>query len=210
MIFDYGGVLCFFPTERQVNEFAALAGLDKMSFLHHYWGNRIPYDRGDLTHDEFWDDFARRAGTTYSGDQVRSLIRADIDFWLNLDHRMIDWARSLKHGNGRKIGVLSNMPRELGEHMREHCHWLRDFDHVTLSYEVRSAKPERAIYEDCLKGLGVEPAEAVFIDDRVENIHAAEAIGIRGFLFESAETFSRSMRESDDFLRFGSAPVVFE
>ena len=55
-----------------------------------------------------------------------------------------------------------------------------------LSYEVRSRKPERAIYEHALKFGGV-PAESVwYVDDRIEFVSAAAQLGIHAIQFESA------------------------
>ncbi len=209
VILDYGGVLCFHPREEQVDELAARTGVPKGPFLETYWGLRLPYDRGDVTYEEYWDEFARRTGRQFTKQQVSEFVRLDIDFWVNVDPRMVQWARTLKE-SGRKIAVLSNMPRELGEHMKSHFGWLREFDHVTLSYEVRSVKPEPAIYHDAIQGVGIRPEDAVFLDDRMENVRGAEAVGLRAVLFESAESFTRSAREAHHFLGLGSAPVVLE
>jgi putative hydrolase of the HAD superfamily len=209
VIFDYGGVICFFPSEEQVDELAARTGLAKDLFLKTYWSTRLDYDRGDLTWQKYWDQFARLTGRKFTEDQVHEFVRLDIGFWVRVDPRMIQWARALKE-SGRKIAVLSNMPREIGEYMRANFDWLREFDHITFSYEVRSVKPEPAIYHDAIDGVGVRAEETVFLDDRIENIRGAEAVGLRAVLFGSAETFSRSAREAHHFLGLGSAPVVLE
>jgi len=46
-----------------------------------------------------------------------------------------------------------------------------------LSCDLRSTKPSRDIYEHSLAGLGVGASDALLLDDRVENIRAAEALG---------------------------------
>jgi putative hydrolase of the HAD superfamily len=209
VIFDYGGVLCFHPPETQVEELIARTGIPKDQFLQIYWGQRLSYDRGDLTFREYWNEFALRTGREFSDEQVCEFVARDIAFWVHIDPRMIQWARVVKQ-SGRKIAVLSNMPREIGEHLKTRLDWLPEFDHITFSYEVRSAKPEPAIYHNAIDGLGVRPEEAVFLDDRIENVRGGEAVGLRSVLFESAETFSRSAREAHHFLGLGSAPVVLE
>jgi putative hydrolase of the HAD superfamily len=209
VILDYGGVICFHPPPEEVDELVARTGVPKDVFLESYWGLRADYDRGDLSYQEYWGEFARRTGRSYSAAQVEEFVQLDVHFWLHVDTRMLAWVRTLK-ASGRKVAMLSNMPRELGEYMKSHLDWLGEFDHLTLSYELRSVKPEAAIYRDAVDGLGVHPEEAVFIDDRAENIEAAEALGIRALLFESAEAFSRSARNAGQFLGLGSAPVVFE
>lgn len=209
VIFDYGGVICFHPPETEFEALASLAGAPKEAFLETYWGLRLKYDRGDVTFLEYWNNVARRVGRSYSNSEIDELVRGDIALWLHVDGRMIRWARELKE-SGCKIGLLSNMPRELGEYMLANVPWMHEFDHVTLSYAIRSVKPEPAIYHECLEGLGVRPEETAFLDDRIENIKGAKELGIRAMLFESAESFSRSAREAHHFMDLGTVPVVLE
>lgn len=51
-------------------------------------------------------------------------------------------------------------------------------DHVVLSYEVGSAKPDAAIYRAALGALSVNPAEAVFVDDQAAYCSGAEELGM--------------------------------
>ena len=39
----------------------------------------------------------------------------------------------------------------------------------------------------CLSGLGVKASEAVFLDDRPENVDAAKKLGIHAILFQTPE-----------------------
>jgi HAD superfamily hydrolase (TIGR01509 family) len=90
---------------------------------------------------------------------------------------MVEWARQLG-SSGFKVGLLSNMHPDMVTHCRKHFSWLKDFDFVTFSGEVRLIKPDPAIYLHTLRGLGVTASEAAFLDDREVNIQAARALGI--------------------------------
>ncbi len=206
VIFDYGGVLCSFPTDNQVEDLAAATGANG-DFLENYWLERLQYDKG-MTAAEYWNRFGSRIGRTYTDEQIAGFADRDVRFWLHYDRRMIEWALSLK--KRFKVGLLSNMPRELGEYMRRHTPWLNDFDHVTLSYEIGAIKPNPEIYLYSCRGLGVEPGQALFLDDRPENVRGAKEAGLRAELFQSAEAFSRLVRESDSLVSLGSTPVVLE
>jgi len=50
-------------------------------------------------------------------------------------------------------------------------------------------KPQREIYDDAVRGLGVRPGEALFLDDRIENIQGAREAGLEAELFVSWEDF---------------------
>jgi 2-haloacid dehalogenase len=60
------------------------------------------------------------------------------------------------------------------------------FDHFTdivVSGEERLTKPDAAIYQLALRRFGLGPGQAVFIDDRADNVEAAVANGFVGHLF---------------------------
>lgn len=63
-----------------------------------------------------------------------------------------------------------------------------------LSYELRALKPEPAYYDKVLRGLAFRPEEVVFIDDRRENVDAANAAGMSGILFQSPEGLLEALR----------------
>ena len=65
------------------------------------------------------------------------------------------------------------------------------FDKIYISSEMKIAKPDPAFYQYVLKDLGLEPADAVMIDDNPANIAGAAACGIDGILFSSNDAFRR-------------------
>jgi len=66
---------------------------------------------------------------------------------------------------------------------------LDHFDQVTFSYELGVIKPEAEIYSHAIEGLGVDAAEALFLDDRPENVEGARAAGIHAEVFTTWEEF---------------------
>jgi 2-haloacid dehalogenase len=71
---------------------------------------------------------------------------------------------------------------------------LAPFRDILVSGEVKLIKPDPAIYALALKRFGLAPGEALFVDDRPENIAAAEANGFAGHVFHDAEKL-RTMLE---------------
>lgn len=65
--------------------------------------------------------------------------------------------------------------------------FFRRFRDIVVSGEVRLLKPDPAIYYLALDRFGLKPADALFVDDRAINVEAAEAVGMRGHLFTTAE-----------------------
>lgn len=54
------------------------------------------------------------------------------------------------------------------------------FDAVVISAEVGMRKPDAEIYHHTLERVGASPDAAVFVDDTMVNVRAAEALGIAG------------------------------
>lgn len=71
-------------------------------------------------------------------------------------------------------------------------------DAVVISAEVGIRKPSRRIYAIACERLGIDPEEAVMIDDLQQNLDGAARIGIGGVLHTSAADTRRQLAE-----RFG-------
>ena len=67
------------------------------------------------------------------------------------------------------------------------------FRDIVVSGDEKLVKPDAAIYRLALDRFGLKPDEAVFIDDREDNIAGAEAVGIPGLLFIDAPTLRRDL-----------------
>ncbi len=182
IIFDYGGVLVHHQTEGDRARMAGLLGLEDGLFTELYWATRIDYDKGVLTADEYWQGLARTAGSHLGAKTLDDLISIDSESWMHFDEVMWNWIRELKAAK-KRLAILSNMPRELGEAIKTKPGRFELFDYVTLSYEIHAVKPEPAIYEHCLEGLDALPRNTLFFDDRMENVQGAELLGIRAVQF---------------------------
>jgi putative hydrolase of the HAD superfamily len=181
-IFDYGGVLVHHQTDAEQITMSAIANIAKETFTELYWSTRLDYDEGLVTGAEYWQRIAEAAGTLFQAKTIDQLIEADSLSWMQYDEVMWEWIAQLR-GAGKRVAMLSNMPTDLGEALKSRTDRLKRFDHVTLSYEVRSIKPAAPIYEHCLEGLGVPARRAIFFDDRIANCVGAEMLGIRAIEF---------------------------
>jgi putative hydrolase of the HAD superfamily len=192
VIFDFGGVLVEHQSDADQARLAALAGIPPDKFFDLYWSYRLDYDKGLLSGIEYWQTVGRNGGSTLTANTIDHLTELDNQSWMRFDPAMWEWVGQLRSA-GKPIAMLSNMPRELGEALGK-TDRLGQFDFVTLSYEVRSAKPEPAIYEHCLAGLGTPPDKTLFLDDRMPNVEGAEKLGIRAVHFVDRDEVLANLR----------------
>ncbi len=189
LILDYGGVICFHPTAEQIAEAARACDLTPTAFLNAFWKHRIEYDAG-LDAFEYWRAVAETAGRKFDDALIAQMIDREIDFWLRWDERILAWTRELR-ANGTRIGILSNLPRPLGTRLKNDRDFMSHFDHATLSFELGIVKPQREIYDHAVAGLNVRPEEALFLDDRPENVEGALSAGLQAQLYTTWEDFHR-------------------
>lgn len=192
IIFDFGGVLVGHQTDADQAELARLAGMPANAFSERYWSHRLDYDKGLLSRVEYWQTVAGNGDGTLTPDTADRLAALDNKSWMHFDPVMWQWIDQLRTA-GKPIAMLSNMPRDLGDALKQ-TDRLRRFNHVTLSYQLGSAKPEPAIYEHSLAGLGIDPHRTLFLDDRTENVQAAEMLGIQAIHFTNRDTVLAKLR----------------
>ena len=86
-----------------------------------------------------------------------------------------------------KVGIISNAWSDARLVLNRKFNLDSYVDDAIYSAEVKLAKPDARIYQLALERLGVQAEEAVFVDDVLENVQAAQALGMRGVQFKSTE-----------------------
>ncbi|MBI4749082.1 MAG: HAD family phosphatase [Acidobacteria bacterium] len=186
VIFDYGNVLCQPQPSEMIQEMANLCDIPTLQFQAGYYQFRHQYDLGFLDGSGYWQAFGSVAGFQISESTVEKLIALDNRSWAEPNFLMLDWVARLQNV-GIQTAILSNMPVDMRCELSSLCHWLPKFEVEVYSCELGIAKPDPAIFELCINHLEVVPEEALFVDDRLENIKAAQALGLHSLIFESVE-----------------------
>jgi putative hydrolase of the HAD superfamily len=194
VILDYGEVLCHRPPDEEFHRLAKVFGTDRKSFQKLWDKNRGAFDRGDLTAQAYWAALAEDAGADIGPEQIDHVCKWDVSMWGSANARMVVWLQELRAA-GIKTALLSNMHHDMIAYLRENFDWMDQFDFITFSAEVRLVKPDAAIYEHTLCGLGVTPSETLFVDDREINIKAAREIGMKAVKFRSTAQLRKDLEE---------------
>ena len=102
--------------------------------------------------------------------------------------------KELKASGKYKFYALTNWSAELFPYALEHFHFLQWFDGRVVSGEEKMRKPHPQFYQVLLDRYSVKPEEAVFIDDNLRNIKAAESMGIKSIHFTSPEQLKEELK----------------
>jgi HAD superfamily hydrolase (TIGR01549 family) len=111
------------------------------------------------------------------------------------DQRAMDYIASLRPA--RSVVLLTNAAPGMIEARFSIEELERYFDRVEISYLLKAAKPDPAIFRWSCEQLGIQPNEALVVDDSVDNCEAAEAIGMHVVQYRD---FERTKREVDAIL----------
>lgn len=184
VVFDIGNVLVDFRWRTLMEELGMPAELqpvfEKTIFGSHWWGelDRGIYEEAEIVR-KLREDNREHA-------EEFELIWANRHMLVEPFDYAVPWIERLKE-SGLKIYLLSNYPRDIFTlHTECGCFpFLDAVDGKVVSAFVQLVKPDAEIYAYLMKEYHLKAPECVFIDDRKENVEAAEALGMNGIIFEN-------------------------
>jgi 2-haloacid dehalogenase len=107
----------------------------------------------------------------------------------------VDIFRELKQSGRYKLYALTNWQASLFEIALVRYDFLHWFDGRVVSGEEKTRKPFPEFYHRLLDRYKVLPSEAIFVDDNIRNVKAAEDLGIKGIHFTSSQQFRQELIE---------------
>lgn len=192
IVFDLAGVVFArnplrFP--KHLEEFFSFVFSTPEGGVPKFWED---YDRGVSPVDEVAKAVAEYRGCDIATAKANMMLAIDYQEEVEPTASLIS---ELKE-RGYRLIVLSNMSLEYIDFLRKKPVY-GYFDDEIISCEVQLVKPEREIYELLLSRYGLQPEETIFIDDRMDNVKAAEEIGIVPFFFDrkNAEKSCEELRD---------------
>lgn len=184
VIFDIGEVLTYTVDRSRHKKWEVYLGLqgDRLFDIVDKTGMANAARLGQVSVEEIW----QRVQTFYGLDdeQMQGL---EQDFWSGgaFNHQLANFLSSLRPRY--KTALLSNAWQGARERVSQDFHLNEIVDLMLFSAEEGLAKPDPRFYQLALSRLSVRPEEAVFLDDKSENVDAARALGIWGIRYETNE-----------------------
>jgi putative hydrolase of the HAD superfamily len=185
VVWDLGGVLISMDWPAAAAHWEPRLGLRTGDLLRClFGGNDNTVLIGKVSEDEWWDTIAQRIGTSLRDVQV---LRADLSQREAFDAELLQVVRDLRPI--ARQAIVSNSWGGTRERLRvsgvDHL-----FDEIVISAEVGAAKPAREIYQTAWERLRLPPSSCLLIDDTIENVAAAAALGMTGYVHRSASQTS--------------------
>ncbi|QPC70957.1 hypothetical protein HYE68_001709 [Fusarium pseudograminearum] len=186
LILDLGGVLANFRTKNNVGLKSSLikAALDSS-----YWND---YESGRATETECYENICQEFNIdieTWTGalEQMRKE-------GLQVNTPLISSIKELRQiYTDTKVFCFSNIPASESDALRDEIQSWGIIDEFIASGVICQRKPDTAAYEECLKIVETPVSSCIFVDDKVENVVAAQTLGFKGIVFSDTDTLVRDL-----------------
>lgn len=192
IVFDLGKVLLDFDYSLAARRIAAKASFagDISQFFTVHSDLLVRYETGLISSAEFYQAICRATGFSGSFEEFGSFFG---DIFAEIPP-MVQFQANLR-GAGFPTFIFSNTNDLAIHHIRRAFPFFQNFDGFILSYEHRSMKPDRKIYEVVERQAGWSGSDLLYLDDRPENVEAGKARGWQTILQVSPQqTFIEAAR----------------
>ncbi len=182
IIFDWGGVLCDETALGLISYFSQALKVDPKPLVRAFRPFLPAFQKGEISEDALWQGMcaALKIERPYNQSLWGEALRA-----IYVPKKEIFALASGLKEKGYMVGLLSNAEMAAMAFFHEQGYAM--FDATVFSCAEGTRKPEQRIYEIVLARLGVEPHEAIFIDDRADFLAGAQRLGIHTILFKDHE-----------------------
>ncbi len=185
LLTDFGGVLVRTRTDAPRRALEARLGLSPYTIEDRVFDSDASRraQRGELDYDTLWAQIGldlKLEGRMGLREFHAQFFSAD-----SLDQELLALIRGVRPAI--KTGLISNAWSNARRVFTDVFPLADAFDVMVISAEERVMKPDPRIYRIALERLGAPAGESIFVDDVLENVRGAQALGMRGVHFQSTE-----------------------
>ena len=150
------------------------------------------WERGELALEEYLDAVVFYEPRSFSREEFFAAICAQSK---ELPNGALCILKELAASDKCRIGALNNEARETHEYRVKTFGLHNFFQYTFASCYMGIRKPDPKIYQRALAILGVTPEHSLFIDDRLENVAAAAAAGMKAVRFTGEAELRNQLAE---------------
>ena len=190
-LFDLGGVVVHFDSDRLVHQASQLIG-KSFDDVHQAVYDKellLPFELGQIRPQAYYEGLKTKLKLPWTYEQF-------VRIWNDIfsENQDVAWLlRRLKERH--KLVALTNTNELHISHMKRSIPSLALFHHIIASCDVGLRKPDPQIYRVALERAGVQPREAIYVDDRPELVEAGRSVGLAAIRFESLPQLEHDLRQ---------------
>lgn len=188
IIFDLGGVLFINGTKKFIMSLSKKYNIDLEKARDVIDGGvGTLYRENKISRDEFWERALKELLIEEDSDRLETE-------WIN-GYDLIEETKELilELKKKYKIYYVSDNAKGLSSKLNEKYDFRSWFDDGILAYEAGVRKPHPLIYEMLMHKAKLSPNEAIYIDDKKDNLFPSKEMGMQTILFESPEKLKEKL-----------------
>jgi glucose-1-phosphatase len=191
LIFDLGKVIVPFDFGRGYRAMEGLCGLAAADIPKRIGATDlvIRFETGLVSPEDFVTELSAMLGLRVNYDQFCELWSS-----IFLPETLIPDAMLERLSRRYRMLLLSNTNAIHFSMIRERYPFIRHFDDLVLSHEVKAMKPSPVIYREAIARAGCAAEECFFTDDIAAYVEGARKEGIDAVQFVSLEKLQEDLR----------------
>ncbi len=129
---------------------------------------------GEFTQEDYWDYIIEKTGRPQEyKKKLEKFLLQD----MYIDQEIL--AEIHHYHKYLKTCLFSNFSSDLRSLLEDHWGIDNAFDKILISGEIGMIKPQPEAFQHALDALGCQAGETIFVDDRLENVEGARAVGMQ-------------------------------
>lgn len=192
IIFDLGGVIVSQEVERLDDTMADYLDVNPEELKGVTAGYKHDLSKGKIGLSDVYSHVLERFHKTNAVDEV---VGKHLEIFGNILHELneeiLDLVKRLRE-RSYTVVCLVNAERDVVPLVRKRG--LYDhFEKAYISPDMGMAKPDAEIFLAALEDLGCRPEDALFIDDKLENVEGARKLGMKAIHYHEGMDLEKEM-----------------
>ena len=188
IIFDFGGIIFDIDISKTNKAFAELGVTNFEQMYSQKNANPLfqLLEQGKINEAEFYNEFRNETALSLTDDEIKIAWNALL---LSYRKEALETLKALR--SKYKLYLLSNT--NFIHHRKFNETYIDEigissldnyFDKAYYSQQIGFRKPDKEAYEFVIKENNLIPSQTLFIDDTIENIESAKAVGLQTVLLQ--------------------------
>ena len=190
VIFDIGGVLVKLGRYRFLAS-KGFSGKLAHRIMHATMKSRdwVHLDLNDMSEDEILELFVKNDPEIEK--EIREMF-SDVHGIVEAKETSLQWLKHVKK-TGRRVLYMSNYSPKIMRDCPEALYFLPEMDGGLFSCDVHMVKPDLSFYQLLINKFKLNPKHCVFIDDVIDNLEPAKALGMSTIHYQTQEQAEKAL-----------------
>ncbi len=200
IIFDFGGVILNLDEQLTYTAMMQLLNCNELQLKNYFAHNNMfqNYECGLISTDEFVQYIQSLVPYNISLQEIANAWNAMLlDFpvvHVNLLLKLKTKYRTFLLSNTNDLHEVAFTHNMKNQNIQYSIHDL--FERVYYSHTLHLNKPNIEIYETVIKQQNLNPAQTLFLDDKIENLEGAQKAGLQTLLIDGNNTILKLFSEA--------------